>query len=200
VPTVNSSTDRPQSYYGTIGFRKGQHRRDRRPAHHRGGHLAHCWCRFLAHSSYTTTRCPCSEGKVASYKEHVPGTDMRREQVSDGPNGIRGNFFFMSTPAKCLPCATALGATWDPELIEEVGLELLAGEAKLRAASIALAPTCNIQRVRSPISRTLRSGQLTCYIRTLSVVVLSNPSLRIRSSLVSLRRPTLRARRRAVLV
>lgn len=25
------------------------------------------------------------------------------DQVSDGPNGIRGNHFFMSTPAKCLP-------------------------------------------------------------------------------------------------
>ncbi|KIJ63447.1 glycoside hydrolase family 3 protein [Hydnomerulius pinastri MD-312] len=66
--------------------------------------------------------------------------------VSDGPNGIRGNHFFMSTPAKCLPSATALGATWDTELIEEVGLKLLAGEAKLRAAPVILAPTCNIQR------------------------------------------------------
>lgn len=62
--------------------------------------------------------------------------------------GIRGNHFFMSTPAKCLPSATALGATWDTELIEEVGLKLLAGEAKLRAAPVILAPTCNIQRVR----------------------------------------------------
>lgn len=67
-------------------------------------------------------------------------------KVSDGPNGIRGNHFFMSTPAKCLPSATALGATWDTELIEEVGLKLLAGEAKLRAAPVILAPTCNIQR------------------------------------------------------
>lgn len=67
-------------------------------------------------------------------------------QVSDGPNGIRGNHFFMSTPAKCLPSATALGATWDTKLIEEVGLKLLAKEAKLRAASVILAPTCNIQR------------------------------------------------------
>ena len=31
-------------------------------------------------------------------------------------------------------------------MIEEVGLKLLAEEAKLRAASIILAPTCNIQR------------------------------------------------------
>ncbi|KAJ3996989.1 glycoside hydrolase family 3 protein [Lentinula boryana] len=67
-------------------------------------------------------------------------------KVSDGPNGIRGNHFFMGTPAKCLPSATALGATFDPELIEYVGLKLLAGEAKLRGAAVALAPTCNIQR------------------------------------------------------
>ncbi|KII89537.1 glycoside hydrolase family 3 protein [Plicaturopsis crispa FD-325 SS-3] len=52
----------------------------------------------------------------------------------------------MGTPAKCLPSATALGATWDPELIEEVGLKLLAAESKLRAASVVLGPTCNIQR------------------------------------------------------
>lgn len=52
----------------------------------------------------------------------------------------------MGTPAKCLPSATALGATFDPELIEEVGLKLLAEEAKIKAASILLGPTCNIQR------------------------------------------------------
>ncbi|KAJ7259206.1 beta-glucosidase [Mycena rebaudengoi] len=67
-------------------------------------------------------------------------------KVSDGPNGVRGNHFFMGTPAKCLPSATALGATWDPDLIREIGLKLLAPEAKLRAASVILAPTCNIQR------------------------------------------------------
>ncbi|KAI0000059.1 glycoside hydrolase family 3 protein [Russula vinacea] len=52
----------------------------------------------------------------------------------------------MCTPAKCLPCATALAATWDRNLVEEVGFKLLASEAKLRAASLILAPTCNIQR------------------------------------------------------
>ncbi|CAK5276716.1 unnamed protein product [Mycena citricolor] len=67
-------------------------------------------------------------------------------KVSDGPNGVRGNHFLMGTPAKCLPSATALGATWDPALIHEVGLKLLAPEAKLRSASVILAPTCNIQR------------------------------------------------------
>ncbi|KAF8552820.1 glycoside hydrolase family 3 protein [Imleria badia] len=76
----------------------------------------------------------------------VPRLGIPAIKVSDGPNGIRGNHFFMSTPAKCLPSATALGATWDTELIEQAGFKLLAGEAKLRAAPVILAPTCNIQR------------------------------------------------------
>lgn len=49
----------------------------------------------------------------------------------------------------CNQSATALGATFNPELIETVGLKLLAGEAKLRGAVVVLAPTCNIQRVCS---------------------------------------------------
>ena len=42
---------------------------------------------------------------------------------------------------------TALDATWDTSLIEQACLKILAQEAKLRAASVILAPTCNIQRV-----------------------------------------------------
>ncbi|KAF9235301.1 glycoside hydrolase family 3 protein [Melanogaster broomeanus] len=80
------------------------------------------------------------------HTHEIPRLGIPAIKVSDGPNGIRGNHFFMSTPAKCLPSATALGATWDTELIEEVGLKLLAAEAKLRAAPVILAPTCNIQR------------------------------------------------------
>src|ERR1700749_1703880 len=69
------------------------------------------------------------------------------QQISDGPNGIRGNHFFMGTPAKALPCGTALGATWDMDLVEQAASKLLAEEAKLRGASVILAPTVNIQRV-----------------------------------------------------
>ncbi|TCD66746.1 hypothetical protein EIP91_000987 [Steccherinum ochraceum] len=76
----------------------------------------------------------------------VPRLGIPAVKVSDGPNGVRGNHFLMSTPAKCLPSATALGATFDPELIETVGRKLIAEECKLKAASVLLAPTCNIQR------------------------------------------------------
>ncbi|KIY70546.1 glycoside hydrolase family 3 protein [Cylindrobasidium torrendii FP15055 ss-10] len=80
------------------------------------------------------------------YTHAVPRLGIPSIKCSDGPNGIRGGAFFMSTPAKCLPSSTAMGATWDTDLIELVGRKLLAEEAKLRASSLILAPTCNIQR------------------------------------------------------
>ncbi|KZT33940.1 beta-glucosidase [Sistotremastrum suecicum HHB10207 ss-3] len=76
----------------------------------------------------------------------VPSANIPAIKVSDGPNGIRGNHFFMGTPAKAIPSATALGATWDTELIGNAAAKLLADEAKLRGASVILAPTVNIQR------------------------------------------------------
>ena len=66
-------------------------------------------------------------------------------RTSDGPNGIRGTRFFNGTPAACLPCGTALGATFDAELIRSVG-RLLGQEAKAKGAHILLGPTINIQR------------------------------------------------------
>ena len=41
----------------------------------------------------------------------------------------------MGTPGKCIPAATALAATFDPALIEEVGRKILAEEAKLKSVS-----------------------------------------------------------------
>ena len=52
----------------------------------------------------------------------------------------------MSTPAKCLPSATAMAATFDTALIGKMAKDLLAQEVKLKAASILLGPTCNTAR------------------------------------------------------
>lgn len=52
---------------------------------------------------------------------------------------------FDGTPAACLPCGTALGATWDTELLLEAG-RLLSREAKAKAAHIILGPCVNMQR------------------------------------------------------
>ncbi|EED79163.1 hypothetical beta-glucosidase from glycoside hydrolase family GH3 [Postia placenta Mad-698-R] len=66
-------------------------------------------------------------------------------RMSDGPNGVRGSSHFVSTPAQCLPCATSMASTFDPDLIHQVGV-FLAEETKIKSSVILLAPTCNIQR------------------------------------------------------
>lgn len=66
-------------------------------------------------------------------------------RVSDGPNGVRGTKFFNGIPSACLPCATAFGATWDTELLTQLG-ELLGDEARAKGAHVILGPTINIQR------------------------------------------------------
>lgn len=76
----------------------------------------------------------------------IPRLGVPAIKVSDGPNGVRGNHFWNGTPAKCLPSATALGATFDPQLVEEVSLKILSEEAKRMSVSALLGPTCNIQR------------------------------------------------------
>jgi beta-glucosidase len=66
-------------------------------------------------------------------------------RVSDGPNGVGGTKFFSGVPAACLPCGTALGATWDKRLVRQLG-QVLGREAKAKGAHILLGPKMNIQR------------------------------------------------------
>ncbi|KIJ67697.1 glycoside hydrolase family 3 protein [Hydnomerulius pinastri MD-312] len=70
----------------------------------------------------------------------IPGIRMR-----DGPNGVRGSPNPLPAPAICLPCGTAMGSTFDIELLRQVG-EFLAEESKTKSSLILLAPTCNTQR------------------------------------------------------
>lgn len=77
-------------------------------------------------------------------------------KVTDGPNGARGGEFGMGPTAACLPVGIAIGATWNTELIEQLG-GVLADEAKSKGASILLAPTINIHR------STLNGRNFECY-------------------------------------
>ena len=71
-------------------------------------------------------------------------------RVTDGPNGARGSVMGSSGPASvCIPCGSALGATWDAGLVEEVGA-LLGDEARSKGARVLLAPTVNMHR--SPLA------------------------------------------------
>ncbi len=65
-------------------------------------------------------------------------------KVSDGPVGVRGDRWVATTSA-CAPCGTALGATWNTELLGEVG-RVLGEEARSKGVDIVLAPTVNLHR------------------------------------------------------
>jgi len=67
--------------------------------------------------------------------------------VTDGPNGARGTTLPgpEAEATTCVPCGSALGATWDPDLVRGVGA-LLGAEARAKGCRVLLAPTVNIPR------------------------------------------------------
>jgi beta-glucosidase len=65
--------------------------------------------------------------------------------MSDGPNGARGPDLVGGSPALCVPCGSALGATWDPVLIEQVATAV-GEDARGKGIRVLLAPTVNIHR------------------------------------------------------
>ncbi len=81
----------------------------------------------------------------------VPRVGIPRVKVTDGPGGARGGSMPGATTTTSLnvPCAAALGATWNTELIERVG-RAVGTEARTKSARVLLAPTVNIHR--SPLS------------------------------------------------
>ena len=78
----------------------------------------------------------------------VPGSPeigLRPIVTSDGPAGVRGVIKDERAPSTSLPCPSALGATWDPELVGELAAAL-GREARGKAVDILLAPTINLMR------------------------------------------------------
>lgn len=65
-------------------------------------------------------------------------------KVTDGPNGARGDGVSGAT-ATCFPVGVAMGASWDVDLVGQVGAAL-AEEARSKGARVLLGPTVNIQR------------------------------------------------------
>ncbi|KAL4744840.1 hypothetical protein BDW72DRAFT_208689 [Aspergillus terricola var. indicus] len=74
----------------------------------------------------------------------VPRLGIPAIRITDGPNGARGTRYFNGVPSACLPCGTALGATFDRDLVFKLG-RLLAAECKAKGAHVLLRPTINIQ-------------------------------------------------------
>jgi beta-glucosidase len=77
--------------------------------------------------------------------------DIPKVRVTDGPNGARGASVPGSAGATsaCVPSGSGLGATWDVDLIEQVGA-MLGDEARSKGCRVLLAPTVNIHR--SPLA------------------------------------------------
>jgi beta-glucosidase len=68
--------------------------------------------------------------------------------VTDGPHGARGRGWGNTTSAS-IPCGTSSGATWDTDLVREMGA-LVGHQVRSKGASILLGPTMNIHR--SPLA------------------------------------------------
>lgn len=64
--------------------------------------------------------------------------------MSDGPSGVRGDSFVTGRSAS-FPAGVALAATWDPDLVTEVG-RALGDEARRRGVHVLLGPTVNLHR------------------------------------------------------
>lgn len=71
--------------------------------------------------------------------------NLRKIQLSDGPSGIRGEFWDERDNSLNLPSATALGSSWSVELAGDYG-RALAEEAKRKGVDVVLGPTMNLHR------------------------------------------------------
>ena len=70
---------------------------------------------------------------------------LRPVTMSDGPAGARGVILDERHPSSSLPCPSALGATWDPGLVNELAAALGA-EARSKGIQVLLGPTINLMR------------------------------------------------------
>ncbi|KAF5625211.1 beta-glucosidase [Fusarium sp. NRRL 25303] len=66
-------------------------------------------------------------------------------KFSDGPNGVRGEDWINGAPSAAIPCGTALGASFDVEMVRKLAA-VLARECKRKGVHGLLAPTMNIHR------------------------------------------------------
>ncbi len=91
-------------------------------------------------------KCTLVAGR-SNWRSHAfPEAGVPQLKMSDGPNGVRGEGHGGSgTPGVVVPAGITLGATWDPELVGEIG-SLIGTEALRKSAHIVLGPTVNLHR------------------------------------------------------
>lgn len=74
----------------------------------------------------------------------IPRLGIGTVKVTDGPNGARGDST-TGARAVCLPASIGMAATFDTDLVVEVG-RLLGRETARKGSSVLLAPTINMAR------------------------------------------------------
>jgi beta-glucosidase len=91
-------------------------------------------------------KCRLVAGRSTWRTRAFPDAGIPQLKMSDGPNGVRGEGHGGSgTPGVVVPAGITLGATWDPDLVGEIGA-LLGAEAVRKGAHILLGPTVNLHR------------------------------------------------------
>ena len=91
-------------------------------------------------------KCTLVAGRSTWRTHAFPDAGVPQLKMSDGPNGVRGEGHGGSgTPGVVVPAGITLGATWDPDLVGEIGA-LIGNEARRKGAHIVLGPTVNLHR------------------------------------------------------
>ena len=93
-----------------------------------------------------------TSGSSFWFTQSVPRAGIPEVLLTDGPHGVRkqragGDHLGLadSVPATCFPPAVALGSTFDPDLLERVGVAL-GEEAAAEEVGVLLGPGINIKR------------------------------------------------------
>ena len=97
-------------------------------------------------------RASLTSGASAWSTGAVPSVGIPEVFVTDGPAGARGPLLPGAGPQVAslnIPCGSALGATWNPVLLEKLG-EALGDQTRTKACRVLLAPTVNLHR--SPLA------------------------------------------------
>lgn len=91
-------------------------------------------------------KCRLVAGETNWRTHAFPEAGIPQLKMSDGPTGIRGEGHGSAgTPGVAVPAGITLGASWDPELLAEIG-DLLGREARRKRAHVLLGPTVNLHR------------------------------------------------------
>ena len=91
-------------------------------------------------------KCRLVAGETNWRTKAYPDAGVPQLKMSDGPTGLRGEGHGSSgTPGVAVPAGITLGATWDEQLLAEIG-DLLGREARRKRAHVLLGPTVNLHR------------------------------------------------------